>query len=119
MIELKGDPGRARIFNACVAMSFAMTVAHAIWQAEGRTLVITSDGEGAHAGRTRGHARGLAFDCRTEEKRAGIDGLAPGRAQPVVELLQAALGPDYQVLYETKPNHIHIEWLPLDIEANG
>ncbi len=70
----------------------------------GRELIITSMLDGKHMANSL-HYKGLAFDCRTRD-------LAPQHIPVLVSELRNELGPDYDVIYETDPPHIHIEYDP-------
>ena len=84
----------------------AIFTAAEIWERHGVDLVLTSVNDGVHGGGARPsfHPRGLAFDARTHDLEA-----------PMIacEELRGALGPDFDVLLESRgsPNeHLHVQY---------
>jgi hypothetical protein len=85
---------------------FAIFKAAQIWDRHHGDLVLTSVRDGVHAGGARPsfHPRGLAFDARTHNLEAPMI---------AIEELRAALGPDYDVLFEyqgTPNEHCHVQY---------
>jgi hypothetical protein len=85
---------------------YAIFKAGQIWERHREDLVLTSVNDGVHPGGVRPsfHPRGLAFDGRTHNLEA-----------PMIacEELAAALGPDFDVLLESRgsPNeHVHVQY---------
>lgn len=82
-------------------MFHAAVIAEAVYAKYGAELVITSANDGKH-GKNTLHDDGLALDLRTWSLQ--------GREVEVAGQLQAALGPDYDVVLES--DHIHLEFQP-------
>jgi len=87
---------------------FAIFTAAEIWERHGVDLVLTSVKDGDHPGGARPsfHPLGLAFDARTHDLEA-----------PMIacEELRAALGPDFDVMFEgegTGNAHVHVQHDP-------
>ena len=68
------------------------------------TLVVTSGTDGTHKTGSK-HYSGDALDFRTVNLIASI-------IPAIIARLQRRLGPAYQVLLETSPPHIHVEYDP-------
>ena len=79
-----------------------LLAAFAIYQAEGKRLVVTSALDGKHSKGSR-HYVGLALDLRSREFSAV-------QKTRVVNQLKAALGEQYDVVKEK--SHFHVEFDP-------
>ena len=105
MIEVKKG---VRLHGVNPLLLWATRPAEAIWAKAGvDTLVVTSGIDGVHS-KGSAHYRGDALDLRTNT-------LAPGTEAATCATLQAALGPDFWVLYEgagTTNAHCHLEVRP-------
>lgn len=94
---------------------YAIFTAARIWERHREDLVLTSVNDGVHPGGARPsfHPRGLAFDARTHDLEA-----------PMIacEELRAALGPDFDVLLESRggPNeHCHVQYDVPDVPGRA
>ena len=105
VIELKAG---VRLHGIRPELVLAIHVAEGHWaQAGVPTLVVTAGIEGQHT-RASAHYRGCAVDLRTNT-------LPPDTVPNILAALQAALGPDFFVLYEnagTSNAHVHVEFRP-------
>lgn len=70
----------------------------------GVDMVITSANDGVHSKNSL-HYKDRALDIRTFH-------LNEEQKKVVLELLKSRLGGDYDVIFETNPEHIHIEYDP-------
>lgn len=70
----------------------------------GIELTITSGTDGVHKPQSR-HYNGEALDFRVRNLKHGVAG-------QVITSLTRRLGQHYQVIYETHPPHIHVEYDP-------
>jgi hypothetical protein len=99
MMTLKSD---ARVHGIRPEIVLAAMVVHAIYQANGLDVVITSGIEGKHSFGSF-HYAGAAMDFRTNH--------VPAEKLPgLVQKITAALGPDFDVLREV--DHLHVEFQP-------
>lgn len=104
MIHLKDDS--VDVSGTHRMLWFAIFTAAEIWERHGAELVLTSVKDGEHPGGTRPsfHPRGLAFDARTHNLEAPMI---------LCEELRAALGPDFDVLLESRGSaneHVHVQY---------
>jgi hypothetical protein len=86
----------------------AMLIVNGIYEKRGLECVITSVNDGKHIDASW-HYKGRAFDVRT--KQAALD----GKERELCDEIQAALGPDFDVVLEavgTPNEHIHVEFDP-------
>lgn len=90
----------ANIERVRLSMQPVFVEAEAIWRNHGHELVITCGLDGEHSAGSV-HYYGLAVDCRTNYFSAE-------QVVQVADELQAALGPDYDVIVES--THIHVEY---------
>lgn len=81
-----------------------MIVASDIFAAENLKAVVTSATSGVH-GVGSLHYLGLAFDLRTKD-------LSLVTAQYLKDKIKAALGDEFDVILETNPPHLHVEYDP-------
>ncbi len=82
----------------------AIVEAREVFRDLGADLIITSLTEGKHMPGSL-HYEGLAVDLRTRHLALSDRALAANR-------LRMNLGPDYDVILETDPPHIHVEFDP-------
>ena len=104
MIRLKDS--YVNLDNTHPMIWFAIFKAAQIWARHREDLVLTSVNDGDHPGGARPsfHPRGLAFDARTHNLEAPMI---------AIEELRAALGPDFDVLFEnqgTGNEHVHCQY---------
>lgn len=69
-----------------------------------KDMIITSVYDGVHKPNSL-HYKGKAIDIRTTH-------LTKEEKEKVLKRLKELLGNDYQVIFETSPEHIHIEYDP-------
>ena len=96
------DGMKPEILLAIVAM-------HECYQRRGKTLMLTSVGDGKHMQGSK-HYQGLAFDCR-------ISNLGVGEPEKIAKELRLALHPLFDVVLES--DHIHVEYDPPNSEAEA
>lgn len=104
MLSLK--PG-VRLFGLRPETLLALVVAYSVYQDEGLDCIVTSGVDGTHKSGSL-HYSGAAFDLR-------IHNVPLDKRAPLYARLKAALGEDYDVLWEAKgtPNeHLHVEYNP-------
>ena len=82
----------------------ALWVAAAVITGEGYEAVVTSGVEGVH-GTGSLHYLGLAVDYRVRH-------IPVARRVFIRDKIRAALGPEYDVILENNPDHLHIEHQP-------
>ena len=104
MISLKPS---VRLLGLRPEMLAGWMIAASVYATRGWDCIVTTATDGAHMVGSK-HYAGTALDFRmhhiTAEARA-----------PLVDGLRAALGPDFDVLWESRgtPNeHVHVEWDP-------
>lgn len=85
-------------------IGLAISLAIPLFQSHNAQLVITSVRDGKHMPGSL-HYVGLAVDLRIRE-------LPPHEWEPIVDQLRLALSKQYDVILETDPPHIHIEYQP-------
>lgn len=95
---------RPSLVGLCSQMVVAWLVAEFAFQKHGFEATVTSGSEGQH-GRTSLHNDGSALDFETKH-------LPRVLALSVSKDVTERLGPDYDVLLEMDPPHLHIEWQP-------
>ncbi len=101
MISLKAGVSLAGLVPQ---MNVALQVAHEIYAGHDADVVVTSGMDGRHS-KTSLHYSGCALDLRTRN----LDNPEVQGPEIAAEL-KAALGIDYDVLFEG--DHIHMEWQP-------
>lgn len=101
MISIK--PG-ARIDGLRPEMVLALVVAEKVYEANHAELVVTEGTGGQHMAGSL-HASGRAVDLRTSNVGTAVLPI-------VVSGLKRCLGADYDVVLETDPPHIHVEFDP-------
>lgn len=82
----------------------AMVAAEGVFTSLGHKLVLTSVNDGKH-GTGSLHYAGLAFDCRSRD-------LTVQERIELTAALKAALGPQFDVVNEDTPLHLHVEYQP-------
>ena len=82
----------------------AVLVAERAYAEIGCDLMVTSGIEGAHS-RGSLHYAGCAVDLRTLD-------VAADKLNPLVEKIRGALGQDFDVVLESNPSHLHVEFQP-------
>lgn len=93
-----------RLDGLHVQMLFAMNVVADVLYSYDVELVVTSVNDGTHMDGSK-HYTGDAFDAR-------ITDVLQSDWPTVRDDIKAKLGHDFDVVLETKPPHVHIEWDP-------
>ena len=104
MLKLKRGVRIAGIRPECV---LAMNICADIYAHHGQDCIVTSGGDPPH-GLTSLHWAGSAFDLRTRNLTGDLK-------EPVTQAIKAALGRDFDVLFEhlgELREHLHIEFQP-------
>lgn len=86
-----------------------MFIAERLCERHNYDLQITSGTEGRHSDKSL-HTVGYAFDCVLVGIKGGTDILVEYRR--ITEALAKALERDFDVVLETSPLHLHIEYQP-------
>lgn len=81
-----------------------------VWSKHGIAYFTITSARGDKHGDGSYHPLGLAIDVRRR-------GLAMTKVEAMVTDLKDVLGPDYDVIIEFKPPHIHIEYQPKEAYA--
>ena len=87
-------------------MLLAVMVAAGAYQDHGADDLVITEGSGGKHMVGSLHVSGRAVDIRTSN--------LPASSPPdvVAGVIRRALGPDWDVVWEPEPAHIHIEWQP-------
>lgn len=85
-------------------MQYARAIVANVWRSRGYTLTVTSGYDGEHSEGSL-HPEGYAEDYRTRD-------VAPGDLQLMASTVRARLGTLYDVVIETNPPHLHVEYDP-------
>lgn len=93
-----------RLDNLAPQMVLATLVIHAALAELHVSTVITSGSEGQHA-RLTYHRNGNALDYRTRT-------LSTGGANTLAAMIRERLGPNYRVILEHSPPHLHVHYDP-------
>jgi hypothetical protein len=99
-------PG-VRVVGVKPEIVLAMSVADSVFRSIAVEMVVTACIDGQHKAGSL-HYPGLAFDARSHD-------LEPALRQKVRDGIAAALGPDFDVLFEdpgTPNEHLHVEFQP-------
>lgn len=92
------------VLSAKPEIQYARGIIAAVWRSRGYTLTVTSGYDGEHREGSL-HYDGYAEDYRTRD-------VAPGDLQTMVSTVRARLGTLYDVVLETQPPHLHVEYDP-------
>jgi hypothetical protein len=87
-----------------IALAVMVQIVAEAFAVVGAEAIITSGVEGTHS-RGSEHYVGHALDWRTRH-------LDPATAKSVRDDIAMRLGPDFDVILETAPPHLHVEWDP-------
>lgn len=115
MIEVK--PG-VSVIAWHPAIHYAMIVTAATWnEITGTRLVVTGGSEGKHSARSFHYGRlpderCRAFDFRTVDPQTGLRLLSSEQQMRMHQLLLKRLGSDFDIVWESRVPHGHIEWDP-------
>ena len=91
--------------NVCPQLPFgAAVVDSAFRRIVGHECVVTSITDGEHGAKSL-HWMGCAFDVRTRT-------ILPETVAQIAAECIAQLGPDWDIVTETHPPHLHCEWQP-------
>lgn len=104
-------------------------VVGSIYAAYGIEYIITSCNDSKHGDGTLQsslHYLGRAFDVRTKNVKVYVNSvfnaqLTESRKQDILKLCQDNLGPEFDVLLESKGTeneHLHVEWDPKTSKVN-
>jgi hypothetical protein len=105
MLRVASDlADRPRLFGLRVEIVIALIVASEEFASRGYDAIITSAIEGRHMFGSK-HYAGSAVDFR-------LTHVPPTQWEDLRRNIALRLGPDYDVLLEYNPNHLHIEWDP-------
>ena len=101
---MKLKPG-VRLLGVQPQLIVALLIADSVWHAfKLPEMTVTSVTDGTHSKRSL-HYKGMAADIRTRD-------LDPDLVPKLVGILKQWLGDEYDVVLETSPPHIHVEWDP-------
>jgi hypothetical protein len=100
-MKLKDD---VRVLGTRNELTIGLLVAWGVFMERGLACVITGAIEGKHS-RASLHYAGDAVDLR-------IRHVAPDQREQIADEIRDRIGPDFDVVLESDPPHIHIEFQP-------